>query len=67
MGVTREQLITNNLKICENCEWCYYKENEDGFPECMLNGEQKGLVEYCNKFKEKTGVKRQWKKTEFVL
>jgi len=55
MGVKRSELMTNNLKICENCEWCCYHERENEFPMCMLNGEQKGLVEQCHKFKEKTG------------
>lgn len=55
MGVKRSELMTKNLKICENCEWCYYRERENEFPVCMLNGELKGLVEYCSKFKKKTG------------
>lgn len=53
--IERKHLLTNNLKICENCEWYIYDESSDKFPKCLLDNEQKGLFEYCNKFKEKTG------------
>ena len=54
--IQRSELLTNNLKICENCEWCnYHEEDEENFPHCMITGEQKGLIEQCGKFKEKTG------------
>lgn len=55
MGIQRAQLLTNNLKICENCEWCCYYEKENEFPKCLLDGKEKGLFQYCHKFKEKTG------------
>lgn len=29
MGVQRSELLTNDLKICENCEWCCYHEREN--------------------------------------
>lgn len=51
--IQRSELLTNNLKICENCEWCCYHEDEDSFPHCMITGEEKGLIEQCGKFKEK--------------
>lgn len=49
------KILSNKMKICENCEWCYYKGMENEFPKCMITQEQKGLVEYCEKFKYKTG------------
>ena len=54
--IKKEELLTNNLRICENCEWCcYHEEDEESFPHCLLDGQQRGLLEQCEKFKEKTG------------
>jgi len=55
MDTNSSKLLTNKLKICENCEWCYYSGIENEFAKCMLSHEIKGLVEHCNKFKYKTG------------
>lgn len=55
MGVKSSELLTNNLKICENCEWCCYSGKDGEFPKCLIDGEQRGLLEQCSKFKEKTG------------
>lgn len=56
MGFIREdELISRGLKTCENCEWCIPTLNCE-FPHCLLKGEQKGLFEYCELFKERTGV-----------
>lgn len=55
MGVEQSKLLTNGLKICENCEWCCYSGIDGEFAKCLINGEQRGLFEQCSKFKEKTG------------
>lgn len=44
----------SELKVCENCEWCC-NQAESKFLKCLINSEEKGLFEYCDKFKEKTG------------
>lgn len=55
MGIKRSELLTNNLKICENCEWCLYHGEYNVLAKCMLNNEEKGLFDTCDKFKHSTG------------
>lgn len=52
MGIKKSELLTNNLKICENCEWCVPTQQ---MPRCLLKGQQTGLFEYCDRFKKRTG------------
>lgn len=54
MKIEKENLLTSGLKICENCEWGI-ERIESKFLKCLLSGEDKGLVEQCESFKEKTG------------
>ena len=44
----------SKLKVCENCEFSS-EQAESQFLKCLINSEEKGLFEYCNKFKAKTG------------
>lgn len=53
MGIKREELLTNELEICENCEWAI--PQEDGFLKCLLSGEIKGLTQTSKNFKKRTG------------
>lgn len=53
MAVREDELISRRLKICENCEWCVPTQT---MPRCLLKGEQTGLFEYCDLFKERTGM-----------
>lgn len=53
MQVEEKNLMTRNLKICENCEWCIMNNS---LPQCMLNDKQVGLFEYCNLYKTRTGL-----------
>lgn len=55
MNRDKSESLTANLNICENCEWCSYSGLTGEFPSCMLNGQQKGLLEQCDRFKRKTG------------
>ena len=55
MAINRNELLTNNLKICENCEWCCYHGEYNVLPRCLLDNSEKGLFEYCDKFKTSTG------------
>ena len=55
MGVKRTELLTNNLKICENCEWCFYNGEYNVLAKCLLDNAEKGLFEYCERFKARTG------------
>lgn len=50
MWIKKSELLTNNLKICENCKWCKYNGSYYEMARCMLTGEEKGLIEYCSKF-----------------
>ncbi len=54
MRIKRNQLLTNGLPICENCKWHTHKQDRE-FITCLLSGEEKGLVQSCNRFKNKTG------------
>jgi len=54
MSIEKEELLTNGLEICENCEWAVEGIN-NRFLKCLLSGEDKGLVQRCEKFKTKTG------------
>lgn len=49
-----EYSLTKGLEICENCEWAINKVNSR-FLNCLLSGEDKGLVQGCKKFRLKTG------------
>lgn len=41
-------------RTCENCEWsCNQAESE--FLKCLIDSEEKGLCECCDRFKPKTG------------
>lgn len=51
----KAELLESKLIVCENCEWCCYQKDKDENPKCLLNGEEKGLLENCNKFKKTTG------------
>ena len=53
MQVEEKNLMTRNLKICENCEWCIMNNS---LSQCMLNNKQVGLFEYCGLFKKRTGL-----------
>lgn len=53
MQVEEKNLMTRNLKICENCEWCIMNNS---LPQCMLNNKQVGLFEYCGLFKKRNGL-----------
>lgn len=53
MGIKRKDLLTNELEICENCEWAI--QHEDGFLKCLLSGETKGLTQTSKNFKRRTG------------
>ncbi len=55
MSIKRDELLTSKLRICENCEWCCYHEDSEEHPKCLLDGQQRGLVENCSKFKQTTG------------
>lgn len=55
MGINREELLTNELDICENCEWKQYSEAEGEHLKCLLDGKEKGLVHSCDKFIKSTG------------
>lgn len=57
MGIKREELLTNDLEICENCEWCIPTTNEKGetYPSCLLTANFVGLLHKCDKFKKSTG------------
>lgn len=50
----KNESITKNLLICENCEWCIEHKNLH-IPFCLLKNKQKGLFETCNNFKKRTG------------
>lgn len=50
--IQTKDLMTNGLKICENCEWCIPTEY---LSKCLLKNADVGLFEYCNKFKRKNG------------
>ena len=41
-------------KTCENCEWSCNQEEND-FLKCLIDSEEKGLCECCDRFKPKTG------------
>lgn len=55
MAIREDELLSKRLKICENCEWCVPTLDNE-FPHCLLSGEQKGLFEYCELFKKRTGM-----------
>lgn len=46
--------IESKSRTCENCEWSKNQE-ESEFLKCLIDNEEKGLCESCNKFKHKTG------------
>lgn len=52
MAIREDELISRRLKICENCEWCVPTQQ---MPRCLLKGQQTGLFEYCDRFKQRTG------------
>lgn len=54
MAIEKEYLLTNGLEICENCEWGINRMDRR-FLNCLLSGEDKGLVQRCEDFKPKTG------------
>lgn len=45
MGIKREELLTKDLDICENCEWCIMQND---YPFCLLKNEIVGLVNTCD-------------------
>ena len=53
--IKEDELMSRKLKVCENCEWCVPTLNSE-FPHCLLNGQPKGLFEYCELFKKRTGM-----------
>lgn len=52
-GIKEDELISRQLKICENCEWCVPIKEK---PQCLLTGKQVGLFEFCEIFKKRTGM-----------
>lgn len=52
MGIKENELISRELKICENCEWCV---PDTKGPKCLLSGKQTGLFQQCESYKERTG------------
>lgn len=54
MAIKRTELLTNGLKICENCKWCCYDEKDNKFPVCEIDGQERGLLETCDIFEYKT-------------
>lgn len=44
----------SKLQVCENCDFGCEQE-ESKFLKCLLDNHEKGLFEYCDKFKKKTG------------
>ena len=55
MQVKEKELISRQIKLCENCEWCI-PDNKENLPKCLLTGEAKGLFETCECFKWRTGM-----------
>lgn len=53
--IKEKELISRQLKTCENCEWCVPSLNNE-FPHCLLTSKQMGLFEYCELFKNRTGM-----------
>ena len=51
--IKESELVSRQLKICENCEWCVPTLNCD-FPHCLLKGQQMGLFETCSNYKHRT-------------
>ncbi len=44
----------SELKVCESCEWgC--EQTVSKFLKCLLTSEEKGLYEYCDRFKKRCG------------
>lgn len=54
MAVTEKELVSRQLRICENCEWCVPTLNCE-FPHCLLTGQPMGLFEGCSNYKKRTG------------
>jgi len=54
-GIKENELISRQLEICENCEWCVPTLSCE-FPHCLLTREQKGLFETCENYKQRTGM-----------
>ncbi len=54
MGIERNELMSKNLRICENCEWVTMPSRTE-FLRCLLTGEEKGVFETCEHFKRTTG------------
>lgn len=53
--IQENELISRQLNICENCEWCVPTLNSE-FPHCLLTGKQMGLFETCQNYKKRTGM-----------
>ncbi len=49
--VEEKYLISQNMELCKNCEWCIMQE----FSTCLLKGKAVGLLNTCEYFKWKTG------------
>ena len=55
MAISEDELMSRKLKICENCEWCIPRIDNDNFPHCLLTKKSIGLFETCDLFKTRTG------------
>ena len=53
--IREDELISRELKICENCEWCVPTLN-CAFPHCLLTGKQMGLFDSEIARKDRTGM-----------
>lgn len=46
--------MDSKLQVCENCEFgC--EQAESAFLKCLIDSKERGLFEYCEKFKAKSG------------
>lgn len=54
MNISQEDIMSKGCDICENCDFATEQENSD-FLKCLIDNQEKGLFNYCDKFKRKSG------------